>query len=303
MKFCGAFVAIWCVATNAVAAPGVLLESPVRVTAETSSGAGRNKTALALAIQQGTSEFTLSVSQRGNAGDALAAQKATSGWKEGYLFIRDDCLADDPAATVWRCVVDHVFALTETEKSTPGARLIYIGSVFVGEECIETRRIGCALYKGVFTDIYDRLENNALTPRADAPALLIESTVRSGVFQVDLEETWKANQERFIAGSKCLAATQEMQKERCAEGITPRGAYLFNATLATYVRQDEPLARTRAFARVALCESAREKPSDSDCSAALRASALLLSSVKPGERPRARGNVSSGMAKDAKTKL
>ena len=303
MKFCGAFVAIWCVATNAVAAPGVLLESPVRVTAETSSGAGRNKTALALAIQQGTSEFTLSVSQRGNAGDALAAQKATSGWKEGYLFIRDDCLADDPAATVWRCVVDHVFALTETEKSTPGARLIYIGSVFVGEECIETRRIGCALYKGVFTDIYDRLENNALTPCADAPALLIESTVRSGVFQVDLEETWKANQERFIAGSKCLAATQEMQKERCAEGITPRGAYLFNATLATYVRQDEPLARTRAFARVALCESAREKPSDSDCSAALRASALLLSSVKPGERPRARGNVSSGTAKDAKTKL
>ena len=303
MKFCAFFVAAWCVAANAIAATSVLLDAPVRVTAETSSGAGPNKTALALTIRHGTSEFTLSVSQRGNAGDALAAQKSTSGWKEGYLFIRDDCLADDPAATVWRCVVDHVFALAEIEKSTSGARLIYVGSVFAGEECIESKQIGCALYKGVFTDIYDRLESNALTPRTEAPALLIESTVRGGVFQVDLIETWKANQERFIAGGKCLAATQEMQKERCVEGITPRGAYLFNAALATYARQDEPLARTRAFARAALCESARAKLSESECSAALRASALMMSSVKPGERPRARGNVSSGTVKETKTKL
>ena len=115
---------------------------------------------------------------------------------------------------------------------------------------------------------------------------------------VDLEETWKANQERFLAGARCLFAKPEMLKELCVDGITQRRAYLFNTALATYTRQDEPLTRVRNFARTALCEGLAE----ADCSDVLRASALLLASIKPGEMPKPRGNVSSRTNKEAKAK-
>ena len=295
MKFGALFFLVLLLTTNTHAASTVLLESPVRIIAETLAGAKANTTKLDLTIQHGASEFTLSVLQRGNTAEALAAQKSTSGWKDGYLFIRDDCLVDDPALAAWRCAVDHVFTLVEDAKSKPAARLIYVGDVFASEECIEAMRIGCALYKGTFTDVYDRLENNTLASRAESPALLIEMTVDGGIFQVDPEETWKANQERFLAGTKCLNAKPELQSVRCIDGITPRRAYFFNTALATYTRQAEHLARMRAFARAALCE----RLDDAECSEVLRTSALLLASIKPGEKARGRGNVLSSSARNA----
>ena len=300
MKLHALFFVASLLATSATAAPVVLLGSPVRVFAEVLAGTAPGTSRLELSVRHGASEFALSVAQRGNAAAALAAQKAASGWKDGYLFIRDDCLADDQATAAWRCVVDHVFTLAGHANDKSGVRLIYVGDVFAGEECIEAARVGCALYKGSFTDVYNRLENNTLAPRTESPALLIESTVDGGVFQVDLEETWKANQERFLAGTRCLFTKPEMQKERCIDGITPRRAYLFNTALATYTRRDEPLARTRSFARAALCEA--PQLGDSECSDVLRASALLLAGIKPGERPRPRGNVLSSAVKAGKEK-
>jgi hypothetical protein len=297
MKFRALPLTIALFANSASAAPIVLLTSPVRVVADVSGTSAANTTKLDISVQHDNNEFVLQVMQRGQPAAALSAQKAASGWKDGYLFIRDDCLGEEPT-TAWRCVVDHVFTLAEDTKDKSRTRLIYVGDVFAGEECIEAARVGCALYKGVFADIYDRLESNALAARAEAPALLIESTVQGGIFAVDLEETWKANQERYLAGAKCLQAKRETQTERCTDGITPRRAYLFNTALATYTRQDEQLARTRGFARAALCESGSERLSDAECSDTLRASALMLADIKPGEKPRTRGNVSSPAAKN-----
>ncbi len=300
MKIHTALIACGLFTCNAGAAPTVFLESPVRVVAETLPGAAANTTKLVLTVQHGSGTFLLNVTQRGSATEALSAQKTASGWKDDYLFIRDDCLNDPNAVNAWRCVVDHVFMIAEDARSKSGGRLIYVGEVFAGEECIDAPRIGCALYKGTFSDIYDWLEDNAQLPRAESPAVLIESTVQGGVFTVDLEDTWKANQERFLSGARCLQAKPELQKERCIEGITPKRAYFFNTVLATYTRRDEHLMRTRAFARAALCE--RERLSESDCSEALRASALLLAGIKPGDKPRLRGNVSSVASKEQSTK-
>ena len=300
MKCCALLLAATLFACAAEAAPTVLLESPVRILADVLPGAATGTTKLALTVQHGTGAFVLSVAQRGTATEALAAQKATSGWKDDYLFIRDDCLNDPTAVSAWRCVVDHVFMIAEDAKSKSGGRLIYVGEVFAGDECIDAPRIGCALYKGTFSDIYDWLEDNAQLTRAESPAVLIESTVQGGVFTVDLEDTWKANQERFLAGARCLQAKPELQKERCIDGINPRRAYFFNTVLATYSRREEHLMRTRAFARAVLCE--RERLSESGCSEALRASALLLAGIKPGERPRLRGNVSSVASKEQNLK-
>ena len=302
MKSSAFFLALLLVAGTAEAAPVVLLTSPVRVVAEPLAGPTTGKQQLAISVHHGDSEFTVNVLQRGSTAEAVAAQIASSGWKDGYLFIRDNCMSDEnPAA--WRCVIDHVFTFVDDTKVTSGKRLIYVGDVFAGEECIESARVGCALYTGTFTDIYDRLETNVLLSRAESPALLIETTVKSGVFTVDLQETWKANQERYLAGMRCLQAKPDEQKESCIEGINPRRAYLFNTALATYTRQDEQLARMRTFARAALCKSEPRILADADCGGVLGSAALLVATIKPGEKPRPRGNVLSTVAKEIKTKL
>lgn len=205
------------------------------------------------------------------------------GWKDGYLFVRDDCMADE-AKRPWRCVVDQVYALVETKD---GKRLAHLGDVFAGEDCIdEVGKVGCALYQGVFTDIYDRLENHATFGRADAPAPLIEMRVRSGELVVDADETWDRNQERFTAGLRCLSATANERPTVCIEGISPRRAYLFNSVLASYTRREEQLDKVRSYARSALCD--RDHSSEEACSEILRVSALMLTSIRPGEKARAR---------------
>lgn len=103
--------------TSAGAAPVVLLESLVRIVAETLRCATANTTKLELTLQHGTSKFMLSVLQRGNAIDALAAQKSTSGWKDRYLFIRDDCLVDDPALAAWRSMWREVATRSPTMRA------------------------------------------------------------------------------------------------------------------------------------------------------------------------------------------
>ncbi len=290
------------VASSAIAQTTILVEAPVKITTEARpTSAVPPVSALGLVINQGTHEFRLTVRQRGNVAEALAIQKARTGWKDGYLFIRDDCLNPNETKHVWRCVVDQVFTFVD---GRDGKHLIHLGDIAAGEDCIDELKIGCALYQGVFTDIYDALESNVLVSRADAPALLLEMRVVSGEWVVDLVETWGRNQERFSAGERCLAAKPGERAVHCIEDITPRRAYLFNSTLATYTKRVEQLDRVRAFARSALCEddergndkpghNKRAEKADADCSEILRLSALMLASIRPGEKSRPRGNVQS----------
>lgn len=286
----GFFLLIAVVSAAAMVQSGVLLETPVKITADAGSqpgaAAASASTALNLAIDQGSHEFRLTVAQRGNANEALSAQKARTGWKDGFLFIRDDCRGTGETRRAWRCVVDQVFTYVD---GRGGKRLVHLGEVFAGDDCVEEARFGCALYRGTFTDIDDTLENNTLVSHADSPALLLQIHVISGEFVVDLDESWGSNQERYKAGERCLAAKPAERAVHCVEGITPRRAYLFNAALATYTRRTDQLHRIRMYARSALCDGSTE----SECTEALRLSALLLAEIRPGERLRPRGNVKS----------
>jgi hypothetical protein len=287
---------VW-IAPPAIAQTSVLLESPVKITVHVRNVSGTDAntpvSAMDLAIHQGSHEFRLTVMQRGDSAGALAAQKARTGWKDGYLFIRDDCLGANEEKRAWRCVVDQVFTFVDSRE---GKRLVHLGDVFAGDDCLDEARLACALYQGAFTDIYDALENNALVSHAESPALLLETQAADGQFTVDLDATWGHNQERFGAGERCLEAGAAERTSACVDGITPRRAYLFNSALATYTRRLEQLMRVRAFARTALCEGR----SDSDCSEVLRLSALVLAGIRPGEKPRSRGNVKSVLLSKSK---
>ena len=270
----------------------ILFESPVKIIAQVRVEAKAPTTPTAttfdIAISAAAFEFQLTVTQPGGGAEALAALKKKSGWKDGVLFVRDDCAGTPVAKHVLRCAVDQVFTFVD---GTDSVRLVHLGDVFAGEDCIEEAKFGCSLYRGVFTDVYDAFENTAFIGRIDIPAPLLEMRAVNGQLTVDLDETWGRNQERYTAGERCLAATPADRVEQCVEGITRRGAYLFNSTLAAYTKREDALTRTRAYARAALCEDRRE--SDAECSESLRNSALMLASIRPGEKPRMRGNIKS----------
>lgn len=290
-------IILHCAISSAAAQTSVLFDSPVKVTAQPYTWAKSDASATApasafatfnITISDTTYQFQLTVALRGTYSDALAALKTRSGWKDGYLFVRDDCrgaIGDNLAA---RCVVDQVFTFVE---SANGKRLVHLGEVATGDDCVDESKFGCALYQGVFTDIFDAFENSTMFGRRDTPAPLLEMRAVNGQFVVDLDETWGRNQERFTAGERCLAAKHTERATTCIDGITPRGAYLFNATLATYTRRAEHLTRVRAFARSALCDSESDINAESECSELLRKSALLLAGIRPGEKPKARSSV------------
>ncbi len=278
----------WASQQCAVAQSLILLDSPVKVTAETGVAAKTDPTSsgtpITLEIHQGTFKFRVAVRQRGNVSEALAVQKSLTGWKDGYLFVRDDCLVAGDDKRGARCVVDQVFTFVD---GRDGKRLVHLGDIFSGDDCVEESKIGCALHQGAFTDIHDAFETNTLVRRAESPMPLLEIDVSSGELVVNLDATWGRNQERFSAGERCLTANAAERPMACTEGVTPRSAYLFNSVLAAYTRRTDQLMRIRAFARSALCDGDAE----ADCSEALRLSALMLASTRPGEKPRARGNV------------
>jgi hypothetical protein len=276
--------------TESRAQPTILFESPVKIIAlaraEAKAQITPPATTFDIAISAPTFEFQFSLTQPGGVAEALALLKKKSGWKDGVLFIRDECAATPAVKPAVRCAIDQVFTFVDGADSV---RLVHLGDVFVGEDCVEDAKFGCSLYRGVFTDIYDVFENNAFIGRVDLPAPLLEMRAVNGQLSVDLDETWGRNQERYTAGQRCLAATPADRAEMCVEGITRRGAYLFNSTLAAYTKREDALTLTRAYARASLCEDSRE--SDAECGETLRKSALLLASIRPGEKPRMRGNV------------
>jgi hypothetical protein len=282
----GVFVAL-CAALlcgHARAEVSVIQDAAARVTADPIVDAATRITSLDIKVSASLTTFAFTSRHRAAPRDALAAQKAHTGWQDGYLFVRDACADVGKPGAPWRCARDHVFAFADAKASKGFS---YIGEVFAGEDCIEEAKIGCALYKETFTDIYDALEKNPLVSRDDSPLLFIEMLVREGKFAVDLDETWGRNQERFKAGDLCLSAAKEERTSKCIDGITPLRAAIFNATLATYTKRSEAVTRARMQARTALCESLREY----DCAEALRSFDTVLAGVKPGELPKARGEV------------
>jgi hypothetical protein len=282
----GVFVALFALLTcsNARAEVIVIQDAAARITADPIVDAATRITSLDIKISASLTTFAFASRHRAAPRDAIAAQKAHTGWQDGYLFVRDACVEIGKPDAPWRCARDHVFAFSDA-KANKG--FTYIGEVFAGDDCIEEAKLGCALYKETFTDIYDALEKNPLVSRDDSPLLFIEMLVKDGKFKVDLDETWGRNQERFKAGDSCLSAAKEERTSKCIDGITPLRAAIFNATLATYTKRADELMRARTQARTALCESLREY----DCAEALRSFDTVLAGVKPGELPKVRGEV------------
>ncbi len=261
------------IASHVVAAaePVDLLRFPVRVSATADFDKQAGLANITLTLEQETRRFTLATRQTrvASAEEAVERQRIVTGWKEGYLFVRDSC----GGGNAWRCDRDHVFTLVADKKGND--ELVYVGAVASGEDCNEP---GCALEDGVFTDIYDGLEANALTTHADAPAPIIGLSEQGGRFVADLDLTWDMNQERYTAGLRCLA---DQTGNACTERVTPKNALLFNALLAQYTGRRDELAAFRLFTRGVMCEGLDE----AGCLPVLAEFERIITKVMPGSLP------------------
>jgi hypothetical protein len=269
----GCMFALLATASLVIAAsePVDLLRFPVHVSATAEFGRQAGLAVITLTLEQETGRFMLTTLQTrvASAEEGIERQRTLTGWKDGYLFVRDSCVGGN----AWRCDRDHVFTLIAGKKGKD--ELVYVGAVASGEDCNEP---GCALEDGVFTDIYDGLEANALTSHADAPALIIGVNERGGRFVVDPDLTWDMNQERYTAGLRCLA---NQTSKPCTERVTPKTALLFNALLARYTGRRDELSAFRLFTRGVMCEGLDE----AGCLPVLAEFERIITQVTPGGLP------------------
>jgi hypothetical protein len=272
-KLAGCMFALLATASHVIAAaePVDMLGFPVHVSATADFDRRAGLADITLTLEHETRRFTLTTLQTrvASAAEAVERQRTVTGWKEGYLFVRDSC----GGGNAWRCDRDHVFTLIADKKGRD--ELVYVGAVASGEDCSEP---GCALEDGVFTDIYDGLEANALTSHADAPAPIIGLSEQGGHFVVDPDLTWDMNQERYTAGLRCLT---DQAGNACTERVTPKNALLFNALLAQYTGRRDELAAFRIFTRGAMCKGL----DDAACLPVLAEFERIVAKVTPGSLP------------------
>ncbi len=265
-------------------------EPGITDTAEATYDKASGITTLTVRLAKNGAGFVLTTRWRAKPFDAVAMHQKLSGWKSNYFFVRDDCLAPDPANAPQRCALEHVFTLLDN-----GNRLAYLGAVFAGEDCIEEQKFGCSLYQDVLTDIFEPPLKHPTIFHAISPALLIELRAKDGALVADLEETWTRNQERYRAGARCIAAVENVAPtagEKCAEGITYWQALLFNLLLTHYTRRDAAYNEilTERMSRRCAITSSR------DCTPALQPYieiGRLISAIVPGELPKPAGNVTA----------
>jgi hypothetical protein len=270
-----ALLAILGGAIAAAAEPVDLLKFPVHVVAAASFDEQSRIASLDITIEHESGSFRFAT-LRGpvaSGDEAIGRQRVLTGWKDGYLFVRDSC----GGGNALRCDKEQVFMLVADK---PGQdRLVYAGAVAADEDCDSP---GCTFDDGVFSDVFDGLEGNAFMSHADAPAPLLGLREQGGRLLAGLDLTWEMNQERYSAGLRCMLADAEQRE--CDESITPLRALLFNSVLARYVKNAAALENAQIGARTILCDALDEKK----CAARLRAFNRMIAGVRAGALPKSR---------------
>ncbi|HEX6138650.1 MAG TPA: hypothetical protein VF059_13425 [Casimicrobiaceae bacterium] len=252
------------VAHAAEAQDFTILAQPVAVAARLDSQPGDPARffPFTLTVSHGERSFAYKTTVVGvdDSDDAVVALKRTIGWKDRYLFVRQEC----GGGNRWRCDIDQVFALR-------GDRLVHIG-----EQAGGTRNQGPGAFyrRGYFVDMYDRLENNDLTTHAGAPSFAIYMKDAGDSMTVDLARTWKEGRATYGRNRKDIvriARDRGMDPRARAEALA--SLLLDNAVLARYCRQAKPLEQTLQDAQQ-LLPGERWKTFES-----------IVERVKPGELP------------------
>ena len=240
----------------------IILSDSVKVTATLNNPPDDEPFEAELTIERGNDRFRISTSIYGakDQDEAISVLKRVTGWKEGYLFVREDC----GGGNAWRCDLDHVFAIRQ-------GRLNHLGEVAAGMPWDSL----VGKYKdGYFTDIYNKFEINDLTSHAHAPGMTLFLQEKGGHLQVNLEYTCLQNREVFMEDAAKIAGNRG--KEFADENS--RAVYLIppilsNAVYAKYCRRGTELSHIMRVAKSVLTKHELQK------------FLAILAQVVPGEKP------------------
>ncbi len=160
-------------------------------------------------------------------------------WKAPYLFVRERNGDKNPA---WRRDVDHVFRV-ETNQ------VLRIGTVSArfGEP-------GSQYQKGVFLDVYDRLEFTLLTTHDQAPGFTLVMRETDGRFVVDSKATWERGEPELRKAWDHLRATRITEENPASRGARREAVAkaLGALALATYCEREKERESGLSLAREAL---------------------------------------------------
>jgi hypothetical protein len=165
---------------------------------------------------------------------ALAVQKKHTRWGKPYLFVRSEC----GGGNAWRCDRDAIF------KARSG-QLVRLGEVYAGSRNTLYR----SHRNGYFWDIYDKLENNALTGHATAPFFWIALDEEEGHLKPNLPRTWKENAGRYMANRAEIDALIRDEGDKSSRIRRLSELILSNAVLAAYCGRDKEAAEIRRIAK------------------------------------------------------
>lgn len=169
-----------------------------------------------------------------NCQEALAVQKKHTRWKEPYLFVRSEC----GGGNAWRCDRDAIFAARS-------GQLVQLGEVYAG-----SRNISYQSYRnGYFWDVYDKLENNALTGHATAPFFWIALDEEGGHLKANLPRTWENNAGRYTANRAKIDAIIREKGDKSSRIRRLSELILSNAVLAAYCGRDKKVVEMKKIAK------------------------------------------------------
>ena len=166
--------------------------------------------------------------------DAPAKLRRSIGWKDRFLFVREEC----GGGNMWRRVVEDVFELRD-------GKLVSLGALGARGSA----GIGTCYAAGRFRDVYDDLEINPATSHAGSPGFPIVSQEHDGRLVVDADRTWQANlatfrRNRAVARKQRVPDPTDPRTEdqgKWENVVSPR---LANAAIAKYCGRSAALSAT-----------------------------------------------------------
>lgn len=198
--------------------------------------------------------------------DSVKTDRRLSGWKEGYLFIRQRC-----SGMAWRCVVDQVFALRS-------GKLVHLGEV----ESSACQTVGCSYVDGSFADLFDAMPVNPVTGRPDAPPLRIVRVVEGEVLVASMDKTWAANDAQYKSAVACIEQIGAMGfGKQCAEKLSPWSALVYAAKLTHYTQRKQEWNALFSTLAPAYCKHSQ----DLQCASRVDGLRDHVSRLMPGAKP------------------
>ncbi len=200
--------------------------------------------------------------------DGLEKQRNLSGWKDDFLFVRQQC--GQPAE--WRCTVDQVF-------TRQGAALVHVGAV----ESAKCKELGCSVKDGLFTDLFDAYQINPVTGATDAPPLPIARRLKDKELVSDLPATWAMNQGAYNASIACLEKVAAVGfAEPCEKNMSAWSAFVFAAKLTRYTDRQREWDELFSKHAVAYCK----RSADAKCDWRIAGTKEFMLRIAPGAAPR-----------------